>query len=935
MIEYIGEHTLAGRLGSTLVIISLASAFLAAIAYLVGHYTANDAHRKLGRIAFRVHSVALFGVALTLFYMLFNKYFEYDYVWKHANRDMPLRYIFSCFWEGQEGSFILWSFWHMVLANILLFSVKKWENLTFFTISAIQVMLGSMILGVYIFDVQIGSSPFALIRELPENIGLPWTLMPDYMSENPGFANGRGLNPLLQNYWMTIHPPTLFLGYASTLIPFSFAVAGLWSGNLRAWIKPAIPWAFFSVSVLGIGILMGGAWAYEALSFGGFWAWDPVENASLIPWLTIVGAAHVMVINQRKNKSLFTAIFLTLITYVLVMYASFLVHSGVLGDTSVHSFTGNGLMLQHLSILLSLVFVTTLLLLINPSLRWIFAGASVFLLFIAVYFSEGVAALVAFLGAAIVMVAVAYRRFFPKPADEEPLWSREFWIFIGALVLLLSAIQIGLETSKPIWNLLAKPFAGPLNDIAELTGIEGFKSLAEGKLAPHSDRIQHFNKWQVPFAFIVTFLIAFGQYLRYGKTSFTEFSKKLLLSFLLSLGLTVLLAVAFEFSTDEKPLIILLFTSLFAIVANFDYLVRILRGKMDVAGASVAHIGFGLLILGALISTARSVKISENASRFDIERLNENFKNNEDILLFINDTVPMGPYFVNYSGSRREGVNVYYEVNYFSRKPGSIKEGELTIARGAVFKAVQSHTPGPDFVMDQKYWEMIEDPRSVDMDNVRRWSPYVAGEKLFTLNPRIQLNPEFGNVPEPSTKRYLNRDIYTHIRWAELDPDTNEFGFRAADELKMAVGDTAFVGTTLIRLNGLAVVRDEDREQFMVGPNDLAVRALMGIRDADGNMFEAEPLYILRDSVLHIPDFVIVPEVGLQIGFSQIDPLTGKHAFYVAEHVSNRKEFVVMQAIEFPMINILWIGCIVMFIGTVMAIRHRVRLAKRTNDLYD
>ncbi len=930
MIEYIGEHTFAGRLGNTLVIVSFVGALLSAVAYLIGHYSKAEAHRKLGRLAFRVHSIALFGVAATLFFMLFNKYFEYDYVWKHANRDMPLRYIFSCFWEGQEGSFILWSFWHMVLGNVLLISVRKWENLTMFTISAMQVMLGSMILGVYIFDAQIGSTPFKLIRELPENIGLPWTQVADYMSQNPGFANGRGLNPLLQNYWMTIHPPTLFLGYASTLIPFAFAVAGLWSGNIREWIKPAIPWAFFSVSVLGIGILMGGAWAYEALSFGGFWAWDPVENASLIPWITMVGAAHVMVINQRKNNSLYTALFLTLITSVLVMYASFLVHSGVLGDTSVHSFTGNGLMLQHLTILLTLTFVSVILLLLDRKMRLLFVAASAFLLLTTVIFSAGVAALVAFAGAAVVMLIVAYRRFFPKPAEEEPLWSREFWIFIGSLVLLLSAVQIGLETSKPIWNILAQPFAGPLMDIYKLTNIEGFQALAEGKLAPHSDRIEHFNKWQVPFAFIITFLIAFGQYLRYGKTGFGEFIKKLIISFVVALILTALIAVAFGFSADEKPLIILLFTALFAIVANLNYMIRIIRGKMDVAGASVAHIGFGMVLLGALISTARSEKISENASRFDIERLNENFKNNEDILLFINDTIPMGPYFVSFSGKRKEGVNVYYQVDYFSKEPRQVQQGELTIARGALFKAIETHTPGPDFIMDQQRWELVDDPREINIENVKRWSPHRPGELLFTLNPRIQLNPEFGNVPEPSTKRYWNRDIYTHIRWAELDVDTNELGFRAPDELQLAVGDTAFIGTTLIRLNGLSVVRDEAREQYMVGKNDLAVRAIVGIRDAEGKRYDAEPLYILRDSVMHIPDFAIVEEIGLQISFDKIDPISGKHSFLVSEHVSNRKEFVVMQAIEFPMINILWIGCIIMFIGTVMAIRHRIKIAKRT-----
>ncbi len=115
----------------------------------------------------------------------------------------------------------------------------------------------------------------------------------------------------------------------------------------------------------------------------------------------------------------------------------------------------------------------------------------------------------------------------------------------------------------------------------------------------------------------------------------------------------------------------------------------------------------------------------------------------------------------------------------------------------------------------------------------------------------------------------------------------------------------------------------------MIGQNDLAVRAMVGVKDSRGNVYESEPLYILRDSVLHIPDPVIQDESGLQISFDKIDPLTGKHTFSIAEHISNRKEFIVMQAIQFPMINILWLGCIIMLLGSLMAVRHRIRISKR------
>jgi len=586
-------------------------------------------------------------------------------------------------------------------------------------------------------------------------------------------------------------------------------------------------------------------------------------------------------------------------------------------------------MKQHLFILLSLAALSVTMLLMRKELKRVFWFGTIGLIAIGWIFDLEVAAIVAFLGMCIVMSIVAYRKFFPKPKTEEPLWSREFWLFLGSLVLLLSAAQIALETSKPIWNILAAPFAEPLMGLYNITNIEGLKSLADGKLAPHSDQISFFNKWQVPFAFIITLLIAFTQFLKYGKNQLPKFLKKISVAFTISLLIAVLAAYQLEYTGDEFVLSILLFTTIFAVIANLDYGIRVMKGRWDFAGASVAHIGFALVLLGALISTSRSIKISENGSRFDIEQLNEDFKNNEDILLFKQDTVKMGPYFVSYRDRFKEDLNVYYEIDYFEPVPKTYKKGDLAIARGAVFRAIEDHTPGLDFVMDQKRWDLVDDPRTIDIESVDRWSPNRPGEKLFTLNPRIQLNPEFGNVAEPATKRYLDRDIYTHVRWAELEVDSDDTGFRTPIELQLGVGDTAFVGSTKLRLNGLSVVEDNEREKYMIGTNDLAVRASVGVKDGKGNVYEAEPLFILRDSVLPIPDPVIQDETGLRINFDKIDPKTGKHTFLVSEHISNRKEFIVLQAIQFPMINILWIGCIVMFLGTVMAIRHRIKVSKR------
>ncbi|HNR54970.1 MAG TPA: hypothetical protein PKJ19_07390, partial [Flavobacteriales bacterium] len=177
MTEYIGEHLWAGQLGHALTVISLVGALLATSGYFHGTRTGQVEWTRLGRLGFRVHSAAVLGIVVTLFIMLFNHWFEYDYVWKHSNLQMPMKYIASCFWEGQEGSFLLWTFWHVVLGNVLIsrFRVKpgmtsSWEPHVMAVFALVQVFLAFMLIGLYVGDWKLGSSPFLLIRELPENL---------------------------------------------------------------------------------------------------------------------------------------------------------------------------------------------------------------------------------------------------------------------------------------------------------------------------------------------------------------------------------------------------------------------------------------------------------------------------------------------------------------------------------------------------------------------------------------------------------------------------------------------------------------------------------------------------------------------------------------------------------------------------------------------
>lgn len=802
-INYIGENLFWGKAGNLLIMLAFTASLFSSIFYIFHLRNQEGSWKVLARKAFLIHSFSIVGIFAILFYLIFNHRFEYHYVWEHSNTEMPLRYIFSCFWEGQEGSFLLWSFWHVVLSWIIIYTAGEWESGVMVIVSLVQAFLASMILGVVILGHKIGTNPFILLRDAPDFANLPFIQQADYLSK---IKDGRGLNPLLQNYWMTIHPPTLFLGFASTLIPFAYAMAGLMRGKVTEWIRPAITWTFFGIMILGLGILMGAAWAYESLSFGGFWAWDPVENASLVPWMLLTGLGHVMLIHRHRGTALLSCFVLAVLTFFFILYSTFLTRSGVLGDSSVHAFTDLGMTGQLV----------------------------IYMLF--------------FLVLAVIFLIRQRKKIF-ESAPEEHFSSREFWMFIGVLVLVIGAMQITFTTSIPVIN--------------KLLGTQ---------LAPPIDVIDHYNRWQVPVAILLSLLTGLGQYFRYKESSWKTVFQKVRISIILAILVT---AIAALWLGDYLPhYYILLFATLFTVFANFDYLVRTLKGRMKNAGASVAHIGIGLLLCGALIANSKQEVISRNLKNID---LGKDFPNKENILIeHQRDTLPMGDYFVTYSGKEQIGINVFYNIEYYK-----------------------------------------EDP--------------VSGEKKldFTLRPFIQLNERMGNVAEPATKHFLDRDIYTHITYAELDNAGD--GHEADDYLEpklqsMANGDTLMTSNSFIIFQGLN--RFPDKSAIHLENPEIAVGARLLVQDINKNEYRPEPLFMIKDLSIYSQD-AVVEELGLKLSFTKIDPVSGKIDLMVSEKKSNKRNFIIMKAIIFPGINILWIGCILMVIGSTMAIRHRYLSNKR------
>ena len=800
--NYIGEHLLPGELGRLAT--SVAFVFSLGATFFFWKNRQNPDQQKTARWMFTIHGIAVLTLVLTLFYIMFNHYFEYDYAWKHTSTDLPTRFLFAAFWEGQEGSFILWIFWHVFLGWALLYFKPPRLGTIMAVVSSVQAFLTSMVLGIYPFGLKVGSSPFVLIRELPENINLPWTQLPDYLQRIPAFMEGNGLNPLLQNYWMTIHPPVLFLGFASTLIPFAFALGGLLDRDYKGWIKPALPWTYFSIGILGLGILMGGAWAYEALSFGGFWAWDPVENSSLVPWLVIVAAAHLMLIERNRGNNLGLTLLLTLGGFLLVLYSTFLTRSGILGDTSVHAFVDLGLSGQLLIYLL--------------------------------FFSLG----------SLALWAMRLREI-PRKTADEPFLSREFWMFLGALILLVSSFQITFSTSLPVVN--------------KLFGPEGWFKLLGENLAPPIDAIAHYNSFQVPFAIAIALLMALGQFLNYKGMSGKMFFKRIALSLVLAAVFTAILDLVFSFHSNPFHLA-LLFTSLLAVFGNLDYWARLLKGKAQ-AGASMAHIGFGLIILGSLISNGKKDTISSNKTF-----IAKDFPQNENLLLELGDTTTMGEYRVVWTGERQEGKYRIYDMNY----------------------------------------------------------RHVASGLEFNLAPTILMNERMGPSAEPSTRHTLGSDLYTHITYADVEPKTVDAeGFLPARDISMRMHDTLVVaGRFLIlhRLTPETVYADGNK----TNPAGIYVYSALAFIAPNGVLDTLRPVYSLQGSTV-TSEPAYSSDGGIRISFAEIKPETGEFVFAIAEKAGYEKPFIVIKASIFPMINLLWLGCILMVVGSFIAMYERSKQA--------
>lgn len=434
-------------IGSIVLSLALAGSLIAMIMFYLS-YRGYKNTLNIGRIAYHSMAMLVIIASTILWYALLNHQYEYKYVYSYSANSLNTGFLLASFWGGQEGSFMLWLLLTAIVGIVLQsYSSKRGDLeprvMAVFTLatSFLLVMVSPLFKNPFAY---IWADPVFLNAKTvnPAYFGMPFlenfmfsdgstgqnfvkmsselvaVLKGAGISVSQFIVDGKGLNPQLLNFWMQIHPPILFIGFAMATVPFAFAISALMKNDYKDWVKQSLPWVLACAGILGLGIMLGGYWAYEMLGWGGYWAWDPVENSSLIPWLVGVASIHTMLVQKKSQskggigKYVKTNLILSIMTYVLVLYSTFLTRSGVLGDASVHSFVDPGMLVY----LFLVIFISSFILL------------------------------------GFGMIAFRWKTLNQEVPSEEGLLSRELALFTAAIVLCASAIIVLVGTSAPIFG---------------------------------------------------------------------------------------------------------------------------------------------------------------------------------------------------------------------------------------------------------------------------------------------------------------------------------------------------------------------------------------------------------------------------------------------------------------------------------------------------
>jgi cytochrome c-type biogenesis protein CcmF len=405
--------------------------------------------------------------ALTLIYMLVTNHFEVAYVYSVTSRSMPSYLKVTALWGGQAGSLVFWSWLMSAFASAV--TLRKWDRDREFLPWVIVV--SSVTMAFFIGMVIFFENPFARFWQTTGGSVITSMFQPAGASAFAP-ADGRGLNPLLRHPGMIIHPPMLYLGFVSFVIPFAFAIAALVTGRTDdRWIRITRRWTLVAWLFLSLGLVLGGRWAYDVLGWGGYWGWDPVEIAAFMPWLTGTAFLHSVMIQEKRGMLKQWNMILIILTYDLVIFGTFLTRSGVL--SSVHAFAQSAIG-PFFFAFIGLTFVTSIALLIHrwgelkaeAPLKSMLSREALFLLNNLLFLSVLV---VCFWGVIFPLISELFTG--QKVTVGPPFYNRANAPLFGALMVLMAIAPLsawGHSTIKTLGRAIWKPAAFSLVVLAAI-----------------------------------------------------------------------------------------------------------------------------------------------------------------------------------------------------------------------------------------------------------------------------------------------------------------------------------------------------------------------------------------------------------------------------------------------------------------------------------
>ncbi|MFH2048859.1 MAG: cytochrome c biogenesis protein CcsA [bacterium] len=538
--------------GQLFILFALGTNILAGIGFFL-LARGRESYAGVAQLSYRIFTVSVILAAAWLYYLLFSHNFAFKYVYEYSSTDLEFGYLVSSFWGGQEGTYLLWLLMHSFFGYIILNKGGRYANWGMVTLASVNFFLLLILTKL---------SPFQLLNGVP--------------------SEGLGLNPLLQNYWMVIHPPIMFIGFSMAVVPFSIVIAALIKNDYTSLIKRVFPWVAVTAVFLGAGNILGGYWAYETLGWGGYWAWDPVENTSLIPWLVSLALLHGMIIEKRSGALRKTNIIMTAMVFLLVVYGTFLTRSGVLADFSVHSFVDLGTNIYLVLYILFFVVLTLGLFLFrirslkSTPINYNFFGKE---------FSLFAGMLLLFLFGMIVLfwasLPFTTQAFGLTPRAAEIETYNSFAVPFSILYSFLMILS-AFVTFKPI--VPKNWFIKTIALIIATAGISTVMTL----LSPDPD-----------FVFVIVFtMVATGM----GMIVLTKELVMYIIPALIGFVATVIICLLADVS---QHIYILYFAMAAAcIVANVTAFIKIARKNILFTGGMIAHFGFGFMLIGILSSSA-------------------------------------------------------------------------------------------------------------------------------------------------------------------------------------------------------------------------------------------------------------------------------------------------------------------------------------------